>query len=121
MDLNTEVRPQGILECFSGNCVLPLSSSSPPQRQFKFSIKRASGTEFPREIVARGPLIMRPITWEKRWHPLSTQKVDEATLTGAVNFGAASSRAIHCDTSREARYWAYLRDRQTDSHGLPVP
>lgn len=62
MDLDTEVRPQGILEFFSGNCVLPLSSSSPSQRQFNFSIKRASGAEFPREIVARGPLILRPAT-----------------------------------------------------------
>ena len=59
MDLDTEVRPQGNLECFSGNRVLPPSSDSLPLRHSDHSTKGASGAEFPRMIVARTPLVIK--------------------------------------------------------------
>ena len=46
MDLDTEVRPQGNLECFSGNRVLPHSSDSLPLTHSDHSTKGASGAEF---------------------------------------------------------------------------
>ena len=62
MDLDTEVRPQGNLECFSGNRVLPHNSDSPPLRHSDHSTKGASGAEFPRTIVARTPLAIKTAT-----------------------------------------------------------
>ena len=59
MDLDTEVRPQGNLECFSGNRVLPHNSDRPPLRHSDHSTKGASGAEFPRTIVARTPLAIK--------------------------------------------------------------
>ena len=46
MDLDTEVRPQGNLECFSGNRVLPHSSDSLPLRHSDHSIKEHRGPSF---------------------------------------------------------------------------
>ena len=62
MDLDTEVRPQGNLECFSGNRVLPHSIDSLPLTHSDHSTKGASGAEFPRKIVARTPLIIKKVT-----------------------------------------------------------
>ena len=59
MDLDTEVRPQGNLKCFSGSRMLSHSSDSLPLRHSDHSIKGASGAEFPRMIVARTPLVIK--------------------------------------------------------------
>lgn len=59
MDLDTEVRPQGNLKCFSGSRMLSHSSDSLPLRHSDHSIKGASEAEFPRMIVARTPLVIK--------------------------------------------------------------
>ena len=86
MDLDTEVRPQGNLKCFSGSRMLSHSSDSLPLRHSDHSIKGASGPSFHddssmhttrhKNCDAGGT----SDTQDPRW------AIDEATLTGTVNF-----------------------------------